>query len=378
MTTHRPRVSFVVPCYRYAHHLPQCLDSILGQTFRDFEVIVMDDCSPDETPAVVARYTDPRIRHVRQPVNKGGSPNLNDGLRMASGRYVWPVSADDYLCRDDALEEYLGRFDDRPDLGFVYSRRRVVREGRGQVEDGADLRASRTWEAGEFLGPLLADNPVTSSGVMIRAECFRVSGYWDPGDDIRYCPDWYLFARLALHFPVGYVSRPAVVYRLHDASEIQGYHRERPFMAVDHPARLRWRILNEAWETGRRELAGPIVALLARGYARRLVPGAGPFPLDGPGFEAELREKSPHDDLRRMVARAAARARWVTAYAVAADAYDAGRLDEAVRFLRTAIALGPTRVKPRLYLAFIRLERRFGARLVPLTRRLKGAGRPVV
>src|SRR6478672_7594179 len=59
------KVSFVVPCYRLAHLLGECVDSILAQSYGDFEVLIMDDCSPDATPEVAASFSDPRVRHVR-------------------------------------------------------------------------------------------------------------------------------------------------------------------------------------------------------------------------------------------------------------------------------------------------------------------------
>lgn len=66
-----PTVSFIVPCYKLAHLLPDCVNSILSQTYRDFEVLIMDDCSPDNTPQVAQSFPDPRVTHIRNDPNLG-------------------------------------------------------------------------------------------------------------------------------------------------------------------------------------------------------------------------------------------------------------------------------------------------------------------
>jgi glycosyltransferase involved in cell wall biosynthesis len=92
-----PTVSFVVPCYKLAHLLSDCVDSILGQTYREFEVLIMDDCSPDNTPEVARSFQDARVKYIRNPTNLGHLHNYNKGIGLSQGKYVWLISADDYL-----------------------------------------------------------------------------------------------------------------------------------------------------------------------------------------------------------------------------------------------------------------------------------------
>src|SRR5688500_14949354 len=77
MSSPPPVVTFVVPCFKLAHFLGDCLRSILDQDYGDFEIIIMDDCSPDDTAAVAACFTDPRIRYIRNPHNLGHLKNYN-------------------------------------------------------------------------------------------------------------------------------------------------------------------------------------------------------------------------------------------------------------------------------------------------------------
>src|SRR6267378_796708 len=119
MNTH-PKVSFVVPCYRLAHLLPECINSILSQTFVDFEILIMDDCSPDDTPKVAQSFQDPRVRHVRNEPNLGHLRNYNKGIDLALGKYVWLISADDYLRRPYVLRRYIDLLDRHPHVGYAF------------------------------------------------------------------------------------------------------------------------------------------------------------------------------------------------------------------------------------------------------------------
>jgi glycosyltransferase involved in cell wall biosynthesis len=106
-----PTVSVVTPTYNHAETLPRAIDSVLAQTFEDFEYIVVDDASTDDTESVVDSYDDERIQYVRHEKNKGGSAARNTGIERASGEYVAFLDADDeWLPRKlaaqvDCLEE---------------------------------------------------------------------------------------------------------------------------------------------------------------------------------------------------------------------------------------------------------------------------------
>src|ERR1700758_36533 len=90
-----PMVSFVVPCYKLAHFLSDCVHSILAQTCGDFEVLILDDCSPDNTAEVARSFRDSRVHYVRNENNLGNLRNYNKGIGLSRGRYVWLISADD-------------------------------------------------------------------------------------------------------------------------------------------------------------------------------------------------------------------------------------------------------------------------------------------
>src|SRR5215213_1469759 len=101
-----PTLSVTVLNYNYGAYLPACLDSILGQTFRDFELIIIDDCSTDNSLAVIEPYlADPRVRLVAHQANVGYCGSLIEGTEVQSaGELVTVISADDLVRRPDAFE----------------------------------------------------------------------------------------------------------------------------------------------------------------------------------------------------------------------------------------------------------------------------------
>src|ERR1035437_3064217 len=120
MNTAKPLVSFIVPCYKLAHYLTECVDSILDQSFQDFEVLVMDDCSPDNTPQVASGIKDERVRYFRNNANLGHLRNYNVGIERARGKYLWLISADDRLRSRRILQRYVEALETDELIAFAF------------------------------------------------------------------------------------------------------------------------------------------------------------------------------------------------------------------------------------------------------------------
>ena len=118
-----PRVSVVIPCYKQAQFLPEAVASVVAQTFTDWEIIIVDDGSPDDTAAVAQRliavYPDRCIRLIRQD-NRGLAEARNVGIRAARAPYILPLDADD-LIEPEMLAQTVTALDVHPDVGFVYT-----------------------------------------------------------------------------------------------------------------------------------------------------------------------------------------------------------------------------------------------------------------
>lgn len=130
--TRRPLVTIGISTYNRAHsYLPQALDSALAQTYPNLEIIVSDNCSSDDTPAVVAAKSDPRLRYFRQPSNIGPNNNFNFCLEQARGDYFLLLHDDDRI-DPDFVETCLDAADNSSDYG-------VIRAGTRIVDDAGDV-----------------------------------------------------------------------------------------------------------------------------------------------------------------------------------------------------------------------------------------------
>jgi glycosyltransferase involved in cell wall biosynthesis len=222
-----PTVSFVVPCYRLAHLLSDCISSILSQSYRDFEVLVMDDCSPDNTAEVSRSFRDPRVKHIRNEQNLGPLRNYNKGIALSRGKYVWLISADDYLRRPYVVERYVEVMEAHPRVGYTFCPGVGVRGGKeGRIWRGSEYgRHDCIIKGHVFLKTLLKGNQVLAPSAMVRRQCYDTVSMF-PLDvvwaglpiDLVWGGDWYLWCVFALFFDVAYFAEPMVVYREHELS----------------------------------------------------------------------------------------------------------------------------------------------------------------
>ncbi len=209
-----PKVTVCLPTYNRSGYLIQCLASILAQTFRDFEVIVSDNCSSDDTPAVVGALRDPRLRYVRNASNIGVFPNMNQCLDLARGQYIC-ILHDDDLYEPWFLEREVALLDRHPSAAFVHCatyeidgegrRRRVVR---AYLED-------RLLDGKAEFRRYLGGHNVCCSTVMVRGDHYRKMGGFDTE---LLCSDWLMWLRLCLEGDVAYVAEPLASMRVHGAS----------------------------------------------------------------------------------------------------------------------------------------------------------------
>ncbi|TYT62007.1 glycosyltransferase family 2 protein [Natrialba swarupiae] len=107
-------ISVIIPSYNSASLLPRAIDSVLNQTYDDFELIVVDDASDDHTEQVVSAYDDDRIEYIKHDVNRGGSAARNTGIRRSNGKYIAFLDADDEWL-PEKLERQLDELESRPD-----------------------------------------------------------------------------------------------------------------------------------------------------------------------------------------------------------------------------------------------------------------------
>jgi len=120
MPTDQPLISIIIPCYNYGSYIPEALDSILAQTYKNWEIIIVDDGSKDNTAEVVQPYLlkDSRITYHQQ-ANRGVSAARNAGLTLAKGAYIQFIDADDYIA-PEKLALHAGRLAEQPAIDLVF------------------------------------------------------------------------------------------------------------------------------------------------------------------------------------------------------------------------------------------------------------------
>jgi glycosyltransferase involved in cell wall biosynthesis len=277
-------VTFIVPCYKLAHLLPECLDSILAQTYSDFEILVMDDCSPDNTAEVAKAYeaADPRVKHVRNDPNLGHLRNYNKGIGLAQGRYVWLISADDRLRRPYALQKYVDMFELHPKVGYVFCPGFALENGveSGLLNFSVHSEKDTVFPGAEFALKLLNGNSVVAASGLVRTECYQALGMFPV--DLPYAGDWYLWLLFALHYDVAYLAEPLVNYRAHPLC-ITNTLSARVRVADDFA--VIWRALYECRKVGLRSNARLTQNHLAGRYVSHII-----RPTRGDGIDMTLDE----------------------------------------------------------------------------------------
>jgi len=202
-----PTVSVVMPVYNAARFVRQSIDSALAQEGVDFEIIVVDDGSTDDTPGILDSYGS-AIHAVRQS-NAGGGPARNHGARLAKGQWLAFLDGDD-LWLPNKLREQLALADD--DVGLVYSDCFNF----GEVER-VNSRQSEgvTLHQGDIFEPLLLDNFITLSTVLMRKSWFdKLGGFCD---NRHLAEDWDLWLRYAAEGKARLCPLPLTRYRWHAA-----------------------------------------------------------------------------------------------------------------------------------------------------------------
>lgn len=208
----QPKVSVLIPCYNAAAFIDESIQSVLDQTFTDFELIIVDNASDDATPQLVAKYcTDPRVQYFRNRVNIGMSGNFNRCLTLAKGMYIKFLMADDKF-HPHLLERFVEVLDNNPDVALVTSYRYLLTEkGTTKVfetpfaglQEGKKIIYS-TLNDWNWIG-----EPTT---VMFRSKNLDL-GLFNP--EYHYYLDWDMWLR---HLAVGdcyFVPEPLSYFRMH-------------------------------------------------------------------------------------------------------------------------------------------------------------------
>lgn len=209
-----PTISIVMPVLNGERYIAEALESIRSQTYRDYELLVVDDGSTDRTREIVMTFAGRmNVRIIRHETNLGITPSVNDGLRHASGKFVAFLDHDDAWL-PEFLETQLAYLTTHPDVGMVHSDFRTI-DGDGKVlEHSVARERKRTRPSGFVFRDLFMQSMICGNSVLIRKECFDRLGLWD--ERLRWA-DYHMWLRVSRHYRIDYVDRVLTAYRQHSS-----------------------------------------------------------------------------------------------------------------------------------------------------------------
>ncbi len=202
-----PKISVVIPTYNAIDYLPEAIGSVLNQSFADFELIIVDDGSTDNTAQWVSQLQDDRINLIYQ-VHQGKSVARNAGVKAAKADYIAFLDADD-IWEAAKLEQQFNYLQANPNIGVVYTWTAIAdQDGIPTGHLVASTLEGDVWEE------LIKKNILAcGSTPMIRASCFETVGLFNR--HLPYAQDWDMWLRLAAKYRFGVIPLPCVRYRRH-------------------------------------------------------------------------------------------------------------------------------------------------------------------
>jgi glycosyltransferase involved in cell wall biosynthesis len=244
-----PTVSVIIPNFNHARYLPRRIASVREQTFQDFELILLDDCSTDDSRSILSSYADDsRVKIEFNRANSGSTfKQWNKGVRLARGKYVWIAESDDYA-DERLLERLVAVLEAEPKAAFAYCRSWRVNEVNqlhGFVDQYLnDLDAHRWTRDYCSDGPeecrkyfVFCNIVANASAVLFRRTAYAEVGGAD--ESFQMCGDWKLWASMALRGKVVHLGQPLNYFRFHDES-VGGRDIGRGVLAQESLRVVRW------------------------------------------------------------------------------------------------------------------------------------------
>jgi GT2 family glycosyltransferase len=224
-TGRRPKVSVCVPVYNGAQYIRDCINSILSQSFSDFELIFINDASTDNSKEIIYSFSDPRIKYFENERNLGLIGNWNKCLELSNGYYVCIFHQDDVMSPDN-LEKKVALLELEKRVGLVFSDTLVIDPAKRIVSNHwfelLDPNVDFIKPGRSFFDLMFRNmNLICCPSVMARRECYENVGGFDAR--LPFTGDMEMWMRIALFYDVAYLSEPLILYRIHTSNETQNY-----------------------------------------------------------------------------------------------------------------------------------------------------------
>lgn len=212
-----PKVSVIIPSYNCAKYLPDALESVFNQAFQDFEIVIIDDGSRDNTKDVLAPYLSQypgRIKYVYQE-NKGLAIARNTGIGNAAGELIALLDADDLWCPQH-LEEEVKLMESDPKIGLVHAN--ITRMTEEKVPMTTPKREAQFLSGDIFEHLFLRKADISCPTVLFRKSCCDRVGLFDEDLTRLGCEDRDLWLRIAREYKIAYIDKVLAFYRIREGS----------------------------------------------------------------------------------------------------------------------------------------------------------------
>ena len=249
------KISVCIPAYNGAKYIGECIQSVLAQTHKDFELLIVDDNSTDRTAQIILSFRDSRIRLIQNPKNRGIPENWNYALSLARGEYICIFHQDDVM-RVENLERKYKVLAADPGIAFIHSAADVLLEKSAppMLAEWNGPEDSILEGAAFFRRLLFNGNPICCPSVMARRQrLLDVNGF---DNDLGYTCDYATWMKLCLTGRVAYLKQPLIQYRWHRQNASHGFQNDRGF---EESIAARRRAIRHFVEKGGRREEGDIL-----------------------------------------------------------------------------------------------------------------------
>jgi glycosyltransferase involved in cell wall biosynthesis len=211
-----PRISVILTCYNHLRWLPAAFESVLAQTFEEYELLAIDDGSTDGTRDWLREHESDKCRCIFNDGNLGTYASLNRGIEESKGEFI-AILNDDDLWAPAKLAAQLGMMERNPSMALTHTGGWFIDDDGNRHPDAAPMGFPfPSTPSGDLLGTLIHHNQMITSSVLVRREAFEACGQFDPS--FYGYGDWQMWLRIAEKFEIGFVDEALTFYRVHGSN----------------------------------------------------------------------------------------------------------------------------------------------------------------
>lgn len=227
------QVSIIIPTYNRANVIETSIHSVLDQSYTEYELLIVDDGSTDDTQSLIESLHDERIRYIKLPENKGVAAARNEGIRQAKYDYIAFQDSDD-CWKKDKLEKQMAFLTKHPEIALLYCPYECQKKD-GTVIIVPNNEIPLSEKQGNIYEYMLRRNTIGTPSVLLRKEGLNKSGYFN--ETLTCLEDWELFLRISKHCEIAFLDEVLLNVNLSTdgvSHNISGYYEARCYMIATH------------------------------------------------------------------------------------------------------------------------------------------------